>query len=377
MKLAIIRTANGPLKLNKYNIQEIGLAKALLKKGISVDLYSTFIGIEKEQIYSSHNECSLKLIPIKGVAYKQITYYPGLLNKFIKGDYNLVQVHDDSQLMNSFILSLAKKKGIKTILYQGMYKNYTGFGGVYQRICEFLFLNKLKNSADIVFSKTTKARDYLIAKGFKNIDLLPVGLDFKDSAIKFSKEQEVKNFKNKFKHILLYIGVLEKRRNVLFLLNILNEIVKGKNNLECGLIIVGNGPDQFKIKSLIINLGLVDNVLYFDSIPNNEMSYIYKNCDLFLLPSYYEIYGMVVLEALYNGLPVLASEVAGPIDVLKLDFLGKPMEMVKEDWITYICNILESKYSIDKSYMIKRTNYVKNNYTWENLSEIYLNKVNN
>ncbi len=375
MKLAIIRTANGPLDINKYNIQEIGLAKALIKRGISVDIYSTYKGISGFSNIEKFDGNELNLIEIKGFAFKQITYYPSLFKKVFSKEYDLIQIHDDSQLMNPFLVSKAKKKGIKTVLYQGMYKDYKGLGFVYQTLFNSLLYQKLKINSDVVFAKTTLAQKYLNNKGIKNTNLLPVGLDLKPQAQNFSKRNELLNFKSQFNHLLLYVGVLEPRRDVVFLLKILKHLKEKKTDLSVGMVIVGNGPDKEKIKKIIIEFNLSEYVLYFESIPNSEMSYIYKQCDLFLLPSAYEIYGMVVLESLYNGIPVLSSRVAGPIDMLKQDFLGKVIEINFDNWLEYIYKFLNSDFVIKAKYSKSRESYILNNFTWDNLAKTYIDKI--
>ena len=375
MKLAIVRTANGALDTKKYNVQEIGLGKALLQKGVSVDVYSTFKDISEVLVYDTHEKEELKLIPIKGFAVKQVTYYPRLIEQVLSQNYDLIQVQDDSQLMNPFLHKAAKEKGIKTIVYQGMYENYKGLGAFYQKIYDFFLIDMLRKNSDVVFAKTTFAKNYLLEKSFKDIELLPVGLDFKTSAPFLSKEKRFLSFKENFKHMMLYVGVFEPRRDVVFLLELLKELKQKEPQRSVGLVLVGKGSDGIKIDAAIKKMGLMDHVLSFEAIPNNEMSFIYKGCDLFLLPSKYEIYGMVVLEALFNGMPVLSSKVAGPADVLKYDFLGTTLKMNKIDWFTYICKSLDSEFLQNSKYMKQRTEYIMKNFSWDNLADIYMDRI--
>jgi len=374
MRLAIVRTSAAPLNLNKYNIQETGLGKQLIRKGVTVDLYSSFSGIKKPVIHDQFKGSVLKLIPIKGIVLKQITFYPGLIRQLMKGNYQVIQVHEDSQFMNSMILSKARKAGIKTILYQGMYENYHGAGGIYQKILDRFWLKNTRRNTDLIFAKTTAARAYLEQKGYNRVQILPVGLDYSKEIVPFTRQDEIDRFKNQFRYVFLYVGVLERRRNIRFLLAVIRELLTLRGEKSIGFISIGNGPDKSLLDKTVAQLKLEPNVLLLDAVPNNQIGNIYKSCDLFLLPSRYEIYGMVVMEALYHGLPVISSCTAGPKDILKEKYQGITLKMEQEKWVTYINDYLDSDY-ISPSYQSQRRRYITDHYSWERISEKYLNEV--
>jgi len=297
-----------------------------------------------------------------------------LIKKVLREDYDFIQVHEDSQLMGPLILSAAKDKGIKTILYQGMYKNFSGLGRIYQFIFDFFFKEKIKNNIDFIFAKTNEAKDYLNKKGYVNVEVRPIGLDFVKEQDSYSDFETIVRLKNKFQHLALYVGILEKRRDIIFLLEVLKELLALNNSLYLGFIIVGKGADLFKVKERIKDLELTDNVLIIDSVPNNEIGDIYKSCDLFLLPTHYEIYGMVVMEALYYGIPVISSRTAGPLDILKDLYLGQTIEMNKEIWMNTITKYLDS-FKNKGEYKTKRKDFIISNYSWDNLAYNYLKEI--
>ena len=77
------------------------------------------------------------------------------------------------------------------------------------------------------------------------------------------------------------------------------------------LKIIGVGELESKLKSIS-----PPNVQFVGEIPNTELSKYYQDADVFVLPSYYEPYGLVVEEALNNGTPVLVSHMIGCQDNL-------------------------------------------------------------
>ncbi|RKD91983.1 glycosyltransferase family 4 protein [Mangrovibacterium diazotrophicum] len=375
MRIAIVRTANGALNPNKYNIQEIGLGKGLVQQGHSVDLYSSFIGISQPTIHFQNSNSTLLLIPIKGIAFKQISYYRGLITQMLKGQYDLIQVHEDSQLMTAIILKAAKKAGIKTVLYQGMYENYTGLGVIYQKTLDFLFKRTTQRNADFVYAKTNAAKAYLENKTYRDVQIQPIGLDIKDKTDPFERLESLNEFKDRFDHLLLYVGVLEPRREVNLVLQSLKVLISKKNK-NIGFVIVGKGPDKRTIEREIKELALERNVYWIESVPNEQIGSIYQACDLFLLPSHYEIYGMVVMEALYNGIPVVSSPTAGPIDILTEEFLGATAPLKIALWSETINHYLNSIFNSKESKQ-QRKDYILKRFSWNQLAQEYLRKLEN
>lgn len=80
------------------------------------------------------------------------------------------------------------------------------------------------------------------------------------------------------------------------------------------LTIVGGGPLRKQLERKIFWHGLKDNVTLLDWVPN--VMDLYKQADLYIHPSYYEGFGMAIVEALHFGVPVLATPDVGSIDYI-------------------------------------------------------------
>jgi len=152
----------------------------------------------------------------------------------------------------------------------------------------------------------------------------------------------------KRKTCLLYIGVIEDRRNIPFIIQILEEIIKNGRS-DFGLIIIGTGPQHKYINNLITAKGLDSHVLMIPNIPNDQLWYAYQSSDIFLLPSKYEIYGMVVLEALFYGIPIISSDTAGPKDIITNNILGVCLPIDINIWIQNIYTIINMESNDKKS----------------------------
>ena len=108
----------------------------------------------------------------------------------------------------------------------------------------------------------------------------------------FRPSEKVTNF--------IYVGRLSPEKN-------LNFIIKAFNQLpQYTLNIVGFGPQESELKTIA-----KENIIFHGAIDNQKLPQFYQLNDVFILPSIKEPWGLVVEEALNNGLPVLVSNKVG------------------------------------------------------------------
>ena len=82
------------------------------------------------------------------------------------------------------------------------------------------------------------------------------------------------------------------------------------------VVIVGGdedaSPELERLRELSRSLGLGDDVMFTQAVSQERLSTYYNAADVFVMPSYYESFGLVALEAMACGVPVIASRVSGP-----------------------------------------------------------------
>ena len=108
------------------------------------------------------------------------------------------------------------------------------------------------------------------------------------------------------KRVLLYVGIMEERRRPHFLVDVLKTLPE-----EYVLVLVGKGPQWDDLKKRVDIENLQKRVLLLGKLGQDVLPSLYEQSDLFLLASEYEIYGMVLLESMYFGLPVISTYTAG------------------------------------------------------------------
>jgi glycosyltransferase involved in cell wall biosynthesis len=110
------------------------------------------------------------------------------------------------------------------------------------------------------------------------------------------------------------IGRLDYQKNYEFLINIFPEILKIKP--EAILTIIGGGPEEENYRQLIEKNNLSRKIFLLGSIPN--ASRFIKGFDLFVLPSRYEGLSITLIEALFAGSPIIATDVGGNKETVAL-----------------------------------------------------------
>ncbi len=193
-------------------------------------------------------------------------------------------------------------------------------------IKSFLKKKALKNSKFVVtVSRHTAGRIIeQIPELRKNIFFLPNTVD--DDRFSINKKPE--NLMRKYNlissdKIILTVARLnstEKLKGYDKVIQALPAIIKGVPNTF--YVLVGSGNDVGRIESLIKKLGLENNVILQGFIPDEELADYYNLCDVFIMPSKKEGFGIVFLEALASGKPVIAGNKDGSKDALLDGELG-------------------------------------------------------
>jgi glycosyltransferase involved in cell wall biosynthesis len=107
----------------------------------------------------------------------------------------------------------------------------------------------------------------------------------------------------------LFVGQLIPRKGVAELLDAFSELPEGE------LRIAGEGPLQPLVKRAVEG----GRVTYLGQIDRPALQQLYADSDVLVLPSRYEVWGLVINEALEHGLPVVATEAVGAVDDLVVD----------------------------------------------------------
>jgi glycosyltransferase involved in cell wall biosynthesis len=139
-------------------------------------------------------------------------------------------------------------------------------------------------------------------------------------------------------------------------------------------VIVGKGDQAYvdKCKKEADLLGISDRIIYKDSLEQKYVNQLYRVCDLFLLPTRYEIFGMVLLEAMYFGVPVVTTFNGGSSTVIEDGKTGIVIDQLDTGlWSRRILELLADS-ELRQEIIVRANRLIEEKYTWDALAEKFL-----
>jgi len=170
-----------------------------------------------------------------------------------------------------------------------------------------------------------------------NITILPTGIpDFKLNYNKTYAAQIKAQLLEKFpalagKRILVYVGRPAKEKNMPFLLSAFEQIKA--THKDTALLIVGGGPVEGELHAIANKSKYRDSIVFTGFVSSEDVTYYYSLADVFVFPSKTETQGLVTLEAMRCGIPVVAIGEMGTVDVMQGDHGGF---MVEDDTAQFV-----------------------------------------
>jgi glycosyltransferase involved in cell wall biosynthesis len=183
------------------------------------------------------------------------------------------------------------------------------------------------NRCDAIIAPSEQMKKELLSYGVSRLIYpLPFGVDEEEFShdITWNARAEL-NLPTE--DILLYAGRLGREKNLDFLLRAFG-LVQAKRP-GARLVIAGDGPHRNALKAYAETLKLTPYITFTGFIDRNELIDLYKQATVFVFASKTDTQGLVVMEAMMAGAPVVAVNVLGPVDVIssgKTGFLVNPEE---------------------------------------------------
>ncbi|MEW6592549.1 MAG: glycosyltransferase family 1 protein [Candidatus Hadarchaeota archaeon] len=245
--------------------------------------------------------------------------YPKIVNRNLKDGVIHIASHEQAHLLDS----LKEKSAIVTvfdvfpiyILKNRLTKEYGWSSYMLHRLDVPMWAGALKKAARIIsiseFSKKEVVKNFHYPA--ERVTVTHLGVDT-------GKYKPLRDFKKPFEFeekVVMYSGTEEFRKNVPVLLKAFYKIKKKLPGVK--LVKVGKAGSKVGragISSLIDQLGLQNDVTFFDYVPENELPKFYNSADVFVFPSSYEGFGLPPLEAMACGVPVVTSNAASLPEVV-------------------------------------------------------------
>jgi glycosyltransferase involved in cell wall biosynthesis len=166
---------------------------------------------------------------------------------------------------------------------------------------------------------------------------------------------------------LLTVSRLINRKGLEYLFNAVTAIKRHPIQLD----IVGTGSSEKRLRDMVVELGLENIVRFHGYQPPAELARLYNEADIFVLPSLSESLGLVFLEAMGCGLPIIATHVGGIPEIVKNNENGILVDAANANQIAKAITTLIYDRPLRKRLAQNNASKIRKQFTWDRIAQSY------
>lgn len=351
------------------------LSREVSKLGVDVDVITPFPrkSMDDEKLNFKVHRLRPSLRLSKGF------FCPTLLPYLLKQDYDIYHLHLPFHFGGEIttLCSIINKTPIIATHHQDWISQNTFLNEAY-KMYDKIFTNWILKNAILVTTTThARAKTSPVLKNHpEKTRVLRFGVDTDVFFPGCGGAELRRQLDLEDKKIVLFVGTLDRQhryKGLDYLIKAFCGVANEINNAV--LVIVGAGELLQFYKKMVKEDGIEDKVFFAGGVSNEELPKFYDMCDVFVLPSLNEAYGIVLIEAMACGKPVISTNLPGPAEVALWGECGALVEPKNvEDLRRKISRILrDTAYS--NKVGIKNAKYVKREFKWGeiavNLKSLY------
>jgi glycosyltransferase involved in cell wall biosynthesis len=308
-----------PPNVNGAAIATYNLAKNLAKRNHKIFIATTstnFKSSKKEE--DNQTIYRIKSVPIIIERTQKFRISPKPLHKkelekiILEVNPDIIHINEPMPLGLSAI-KLARENHIPIVIgHHFMPENLVHYLHLPKKIEDTLtkkiwdWYGNICSKADLVISPTQTAEDILLnhEPSIKHT-VISNGIDLQKFNQNNTGEYLQKRYKIPAQTTLLFIGRLDKEKNIDILIRAIAKIV---HKFPFHTVIVGQGKEEKSLKELALKLGVYDDITFTGYLPEKDLPNIYKVADIFVMPSIAELQSLVTMEAMACGLPIIGAD---------------------------------------------------------------------
>lgn len=266
-------------------------------------------------------------------------HYLKHLNHFFRLNNHYKIVHSHMDKMSGFVLKTAKKAGIAVRIAHS--HSTQSEGGIVGKIYKSYAGSYILRSASHLLACSTESAEWLFSRQVRNVTILKNGIDVGKFKFSSSIRNEVrKQFQIADETFIIgHVGRFCEPKNHSYLIDIFANVIKYQSNSR--LILAGDGPLRGKIEEKVSELELQNKVIFTGVYDN--IHELLQSFDIFLFPSLFEGFGIVVLEAQGTGLPCIISDTISEEVDMGIDLVDTLSLENKELWVEKVVSLNKKK----------------------------------
>ena len=380
-KVLLVRSTPSAVNMDAYNLQQVGIGKSFVQKGFDYDFITFKKGEPKlDFVFYESNGCRAKIIELPRSRYLKWGINRSICTEEFLSQYDLIICQEYYQL-ETYLISCGSNK---VVMYSGPYYNMF-FPKFFSPIFDALFTGKINRRIKHKFVKSPLAYEFMKKKGYTGLETVGVALDttrFENVEI-LPETQKLVDFMTE-NRCLLYVGTLSSRKNYPFLLEVYQRVLEKAPDIK--LVTIGRSRVSAMEKRFLgkehedyaisceakVPEEVMRGIYHLDYMENPQLKFIYPLAKAFLLPSILEIFGMVLLEAMYLGAPVVSSENGGSLTLMADGTCGQIVKEFDADkWVEAIMRFLEDEEYVKKVVAAGRKK-LETTYNWDAIVDRFI-----
>ena len=309
-------------------VRQVG--EALAKLGWQVDMFTRKANANDPTIVQHTPHCrTIRLVagPQEFVPRDQLFHYmPEFLEAFLKcqGKHHYPLIHTNYWMSAWVGLQVKQSQNVQLI------HTYHSLGAVkYQAVQEIPKIastrlaveRQILEQAQRIVATSPQEQEVLrrLVSQQGHIEVIPCGTDIQNfHAIPKPEARKELGFQAD-EQIVLYVGRFDQRKGIETLVRAFAHIKNTAADIsKLRLVIVGGSEpgqsddiERVRIGNIVETLGLTENTVFAGRIGHDRLPLYYTAADVCVIPSHYEPFGLVAIEAMACGTPVVASDVGG------------------------------------------------------------------
>lgn len=297
---------------------------------------------EQEKLIESKN---VNIYYVSQLGKAPLVFLREIFSFYKKHSYDIIHINSSHAISMLYTIPVWWNKEIKIVYHS---HNMDGNAKILHQICKRI----VKIRSDIKLACSTPAACYMYDSS-KDVEIIKNGIDISRFIFDSDIREAIRNRLgiDKTNMVIGNIGRFVQEKNHKFLIDIFRELLKIDNNVS--LVLLGDGPLKGEIEDYAGSRNIINRIIFTGNVTNVQDWY--QAFDAFVLPSLYEGFPFVVVEAQANDLPVFLSDTISS-------------ETKITDKVSFLNINKGTKYWADEIYVNMQTNLnlrVRQNVSWD------------
>lgn len=357
-----------------------GLASALNDLGNQITVITATPGKSTE--VSEEGDIRVIRLPMSHILPKMLSFSIEARKKLENGALGKIDIIHNTSDYNGIIIPSNKKKTpvIATIhhpyaeerrIYRANTNGIEYFKYAIHRKIDYLEYNSkllCRKSDRLIAVSNYTAKSVMAEYGIRSdkISIIPNAVDINRFNLDIDGTEIRKKLSIAAEKVILFVGRLDFQKGIEYLIFAFSKIVK--DFPEAKLVVVGDGPLKNNIRAAIDGFGLSKSVFLLGRTDTDDLPKIYAACDLFVVPSLMEGFGIVYLEAMACGKACIGSNIGGVEDVIVDGHTGLLVPPADPDSLYLAIKKLLSDEGTFSRFGKEGRKRVLENFTWEKVA---------